>query len=371
MSDTKNNHAQAPGLGALKGKSLLVVGAGGFIGGFIASRGLELGMDVTVAVRETTSRRYLTDPRLRFLVLDYDTPGALKNALADFVSAEGNPPRWDYIIYNLGATKCVNFADFNRINYLYLRDFIDALRHTSLMPDRLLYMSSLSALGPGDEKGYEPLTNRTIPQPNTRYGVSKIKAETFLETCPDVPWTIFRPTGVYGPHEQDYLMMIKSIDSHWDFGVGFRRQMLTFIYVDDLVNAMFDALDAEAALRHKYIISEPRTYTQKEFRTIVSKALGGRRVIPVKLPMWAVYAASYVAEKWATAKGKASTLNRDKFKIMKQRNWTCSVEDAVRDFGFNPQFSLERGVEATVKAYLDQKREAKEAKKSKKEDKKS
>lgn len=346
-------------------KKVLVVGAGGFIGGFIAAEALRRGYDTWVAVRESTSRRWLTDGRLKFVVLDYDNPEAMERELS------AAAVRWDYIIYNLGATKCVNFADFNRINYLYLRDFIDALRHTSLMPDRLLYMSSLSALGPGDEKDYEPLTNRTIPQPNTRYGVSKIKAETFLETCPDVPWTIFRPTGVYGPHEQDYLMMIKSIDSHWDFGVGYRRQMLTFIYVDDLVNAMFDALNAEAALRHKYIISEPRAYTQKEFRTIVSKALGGRRVIPVKLPMWAVYVASCVAEKWATAKGKASTLNRDKFKIMKQRNWTCSVEDAVRDFGFNPQFSLERGVEATVKAYLDQKREAKEAKKSKKEDKKS
>lgn len=346
-------------------KKLLVVGAGGFIGGFIARKSLELGYETYVAVRESTSRRYLEDERLKFVVLDYDDEQSLAARLRDALP-EGE--RWDYIIYNLGATKCVNFLDFNRINYIYLCNFIEALRKASMIPDRFLYMSSLSAIGPGDEKGYEPLTSRSIPQPNTRYGVSKIKAETFLETCPDVPWTIFRPTGVYGPHEQDYLMMIKSIDSHWDFGVGYRRQMLTFIYVDDLVNAIFDALNSEAALRHKYIISEPRAYTQKEFRSIVSKALGGRWVIPVKLPMWAVYAASCVAEKWATAKGKASTLNRDKFKIMKQRNWTCSVEDAVRDFGFNPQFSLERGVEATVKAYLDQKREAKEAKKTKKED---
>ncbi len=59
---------------------------------------------------------------------------------------------------------------------------------------------------------------------------------------PDFPWIIFRPTGVYGPHERDYLMMIKSIDRHWDFGVGYRKQMLTFIYVSDLAAAVFDAL---------------------------------------------------------------------------------------------------------------------------------
>lgn len=336
-------------------KRVLVVGAGGFIGGFIAQEALNRGYETWVAVRETTSRRWLGDERLNFVVLDYDDEQSMAQSLSEALP-EGQ--RWDYIVYNLGATKCVNFADFNRINYLYLRSFTEALRKTDKMPQRLLFMSSLSALGPGDEKNYEPLTNRTIPNPNTRYGVSKIKAETYLETCSDVPWTIFRPTGVYGPHEKDYLMMIKSIDSHWDFGVGFRRQMLTFIYVEDLVNAIFDAIDKPATLKKKYIISEPKAYTQKQFRNIVSKELGGKWVIPMKLPMWIVYAASVVAERIGTLKGKPSTLNRDKFRIMRQRNWNCDVTDAIRDFGFNTQYPLERGVHETVKAYLADKKQS-------------
>lgn len=334
-------------------KRVLVVGAGGFIGGFIAQEALNRGYETWVAVRESTSRHWLSDERLRFLVLDYDNETSMVEA---FNSALTDGERWDYIVYNLGATKCVNFADFNRINYLYLRSFTEAIRQSEKMPERLLFMSSLSALGPGDEKTYEPLTNRSIPIPNTRYGVSKIKAETYLETCADLPWTIFRPTGVYGPHEKDYLMMIKSIDSHWDFGVGFRRQMLTFIYVEDLVNAIFDAIDKPTTLKKKYIISEPKAYTQKEFRQIVAKELGGKWVIPMKLPMWIVYAASVVAERIGTLKGKPSTLNRDKFRIMKQRNWNCDVSDAIRDFGFNPQFPLERGIKETVKAYLADKK---------------
>lgn len=336
-------------------KRVLVVGAGGFIGGFIAQEALNRGYETWVAVRETTSRRWLGDERLNFVVLDYDDEQSMAQSLSEALP-EGQ--RWDYIVYNLGATKCVNFADFNRINYLYLRSFTEALRKTDKMPQRLLFMSSLSALGPGDEKNYEPLTNRTIPNPNTRYGVSKIKAETYLETCSDVPWTIFRPTGVYGPHEKDYLMMIKSIDSHWDFGVGFRRQMLTFIYVEDLVNAIFDAIDKPETLKKKYIISEPKAYTQKQFRNIVSKELGGKWVIPMKLPMWIVYAASVVAERIGTLKGKPSTLNRDKFRIMRQRNWNCDVTDAIRDFGFNTQYPLERGVHETVKAYLADKKQS-------------
>ena len=155
-------------------------------------------------------------------------------------------------------------------------------------------------------------------------------------------------------------MMIKSIDSGFDFGVGYRRQMLTFIYVDDLVEAMFKALEAPATLHRKYIISEDRAYSQKEFREIVARRLGKRFVVPVKLPMWMVYVASTVAEKAAALQMKASTLNRDKFKIMRQRNWNCSIADARRDFGFEPRFSLERGIDITVSAYLDEKRKRKE-----------
>lgn len=335
-------------------KSILIVGAGGFIGGFIARQALDKGYDTWVAVRESTSRKYLSDPRLHFVVLDYDDAEAMAATLRENTPQPGKP--WTYIIFNLGATKAANFSDFNRINFGYLRTFVNVIREEKLVPEGFLYMSSLSALGPVDEKGYTPIDSKAVPHPNTRYGLSKIKAETFLETLTDFPWIIFRPTGVYGPHEKDYLMMVKSIDRGFDFGVGFRKQLLTFIYVDDLVEAMFRALEQPVTRHHKYIISEDRAYTQAEFRKLVAAKLGKKFAIPVRLPLWMAYLASVVAEKYGVLTLKPSTLNRDKFNIMKQRNWACSIEDARRDFGFNPKFSLEKGIEATVKAYLEEKK---------------
>lgn len=330
-------------------KSVLVVGAGGFIGGFIVKQGLERGYDVYAAVRASTSRKYLADSNIHFVNVDYSSYDSIVESLRAALPAEG---KWNYIIYNLGATKCAKFNDFNTINYLYLRDFVDALHALEAVPERFLFMSSLSALGAYGEDNGAPADASTVPMPNTRYGLSKIKAETYLQTCSWLPWIIFRPTGVYGPHEQDYLMMIKSIDRHFDFGIGFKEQKLTFIYVDDLVNAMYDAIASEATVHHKYIISEPRAYTQREFRKMVAKALGVRFVIPVKLPLWAGAVASWVSEKVAAFSGKAATLNSDKFTIMRQRNWTCSVEDAVRDFGFRCEYPLPRGLDITVKEYL-------------------
>lgn len=333
--------------------TILIIGAGGFIGGFIAQKAIAAGYDTYVGVRESTSRHYLSDDRLHFVVLDYDNTDNIEQVLKEQAPS---PRGWDCIVWNLGATKCANFQDFNRINYRYVADFVSVIKKLDMMPEKFLYMSSLSALGVGDEVNYAPLTSKMIPHPNTRYGLSKIKAEMCLEMQPEVPWIIFRPTGVYGPHEKDYLMMIQSIDRHCDVSMGFKKQMLTFIYVEDLVDAIFKCLatDNSKVVHKKYIISENRTYTQKEFRSIVAKHLGTKFVVPICLPMWMVYVVSVICEKVAAAQMKASTLNRDKYKIMKQRNWNCDISDAQHDFDFDPQWSLDRGISETVKAYKEQ-----------------
>ena len=129
--------------------------------------------------------------------------------------------------------------------------------------------------------------------------------------------------------------------------------MLTFIYVKDLAAAVFDALDTDRTLRRKYIISEPRSYTQAEFRRIAARILRRRLVIPVRVPIWMLYVVSAVAEKIGVIRSKPSTLNRDKFRIMRQRNWNCSVDEAVADFGFAPRYDLVAGLTETVAAYRE------------------
>ncbi len=183
-------------------EKLLIVGAGGFVGGFIASIGLDRGYDVTVGVRASTSRRYLSDPRLKFLVLDYADPSQVADAIAEAMPGD---ERWDYVIYNLGATKCRRMDDFDTINYGYLATFVDALKRLGKSPQRFLFMSSLSAMGPQDEKGYTPIRLSDPLNPNTRYARSKIRAEEYLRAS-GLDYIIFRATGVYGPREKDYLI---------------------------------------------------------------------------------------------------------------------------------------------------------------------
>lgn len=98
----------------IRKKRVLVVGAGGFTGGFIVEEGLRRGYEVWAGVRETTSRRWLSDERIRFLNLDFSRPESLSATLSTALPAG---EKWDYIVYNLGATKVMYYMDFSRINY--------------------------------------------------------------------------------------------------------------------------------------------------------------------------------------------------------------------------------------------------------------
>lgn len=327
-------------------KRVLVVGAGGFTGGFIVSEGIRRGYEVWAGVRASTSREFLTDSAIRFIELDFENPETLSGVLS---SALPEGEKWDYVVYNLGVTKALHFMDFSRVNHDYLQSFLVALKEADMVPERLLYMSSLSVMGEGDERGYTPFTTRTIPRPNTRYGTSKLKAETCLSTS-GVPSIIFRCTGIYGPHERDYYLMFKSISDGVDFSVGFRKQLLTFIYVEDLARAVYDALE-KAPSGRTYIISEARSYTQAEFRRITAKALGRKHVLPIVAPLWLLRCVCAVAGAVGKLRGKPMTLNPDKYKIMRQRNWQADISEAEADFGFSPSTSLEEGVARSVDWY--------------------
>ena len=115
-------------------------------------------------------------------------------------------------------------------------------------------------------KAYSEILDTDTPQPNTAYGESKIKAEEILDKMGDAMNIVtLRPTGVYGPREKDYFLMVDSIKKHVDFAVGYKPQEITFVYVQDLVNAVFLAIEKGQGGK-KYFISDGNVYRFTCFR---------------------------------------------------------------------------------------------------------
>lgn len=324
---------------------ILITGASGFIGSFLVEEALRWGFDTWAGIRASSSRAYLQDPRIHFLELDFAHPDTLRRQLA----AQG---RFDYIVHCAGVTKCIDPADFDRVNHVQTCDFIDALRELQLVPRQFIFISTLSVFGPVHERDYRPILGTDTPRPNTAYGRSKLKTEQYLQSLRDFPYVIFRPTGVYGPRERDYYVMAQSIARHVDVAAGFRRQDLTFVYVADVVQAVFRAIDRGVTGR-AYFLSDGQVYASRTFSDLIIRELGHPWVIRLKFPLFALKTVSLCAEWWAKRRCKTSTLNRDKYNIMKQRNWRCDITPAVEELGYAPAYDLDRGVRLTIAWYKE------------------
>ena len=147
--------------------------------------------------------------------------------------------------------------------------------------------------------------------------------------------------------------MAKSIRQHVDFSVGFRRQDLTFVYVKDIVQAIFLGIEKKVT-RRAYFLTDGKVYNSRVFSDLIQKELGNPFVIHVKCPLIVLKVISLFAEFIATRSGRSSTLNSDKYKIMKQRNWQCDISPVMKELGYVPEYDLEKGVRETIAWYKNE-----------------
>lgn len=334
---------------------ILITGASGFVGNHLVHHAAKSGFETFAGVRASSNLSNLQDiPSVTFIDLPYHDKDKLKAYLIECKLKYG---KIDYIIHNAGLTKCKKKSDFHRVNYQYTRNFVEALIETDSVPQKFIYMSSLSAIGSGNELTMEPLLANETPHPNTLYGHSKLKAEQFLQATAGFPYLIVRPTGIYGPGDKDYTIYVETIDKGIEPYLGFKPQYISFIYVTDLVSIIFKMLEGTIT-RKAYFVSDGKSYSQQEYAGIVKKHLQ-KKTIKITVPLFITKALCYTMDVVGGWFGLVPTLNADKYKIMSCRNWLCDISELEKDFGFKPKYFLNEGVREAVNWYLAQKASSK------------
>ena len=333
---------------------ILITGASGFIGSFIVEEALRRGFETWAAVRKSSSRQFLSDERINFIELNLSSEEQLIEQLKDH--------QFDYVVHAAGVTKCLDKADFHRINTEGTQHLVRALLALKMPLRRFVYISSLSIMGAiREQQPYTEIRESDEAQPNTAYGKSKLEAEQWLAQLPLslegaggrlFPYVILRPTGVYGPRERDYFMMAKSIKSHTDFAVGYKQQDITFVYVTDVVQAIFLAIEKGVTGR-RYFLSDGEVYQSSTFSNLIRQELGNPWWIRITAPIWVLRLVTFFGEYYGRLTGKVTALNNDKYNIMRQRNWRCDIEPARKELGYEPQVKLEEGVRRSIKWYKD------------------
>ena len=309
---------------------------------------LKQGFETWAAIRKSSSKEYLQDERIHFIELNLSSKAQLIEQL--------RPHQFDYVVHAAGVTKCLNKADFRRINTEGTKNLVDALLHLQMPLKRFVFLSSLSVFGAIKEQlPYDEIREDDTPKPNTEYGRSKLEAERYIDSIGSrLPYTILRPTGVYGPREKDYFMMAKSIKQHIDFAVGYQRQDITFVYVTDVVQAVFLALEKGETGR-KYFLSDGQVYQSTTFSDLIHEELGRPWWLRITAPVWVLRVVTFFGEYIGHMTGKVTALNNDKYNILRQRNWRCDIEPARRELGFEPKVQLKEGVKTTIQWYKDHK----------------
>ena len=324
-------------------EKVLVTGASGFIGSTLIDQLLEEGKyNVYAGIRSTSSRKYLTDSRISFIDLPYSNLEKLKEILSVH--------KFKCIFHFAGLTKAKRNEDFERVNYKFTKNLVDAI---DVNQTKLIYLSSFAAHGPGDEKTFAKAKVSDVNKPNTAYGVSKLKSEEYINANFKGKYVILRPTGVYGPRETDYFVFFQTIKNHLEPYLGFVPQHLTFVYSKDLVDLCIKAFESEVSGK-TYFVSDGNMYLDSEYARISKETLR-TWTIKIKFPLCIVKFISSFLDSFGKIIGKQFTLNKDKYSILSARNWDCDIEDLKKDLDYCPQYDLKKGVEESIKWYKNEK----------------
>lgn len=325
--------------GQITGKAL-ITGASGFIGGRLRDALLEQGVDV-LAVRRRGSP---PAKKGRSVELEYHDREGVRRLIAD--------ERPDYVFHVAGATKGVTYEDFQRANVMPTDHLLQALDKAHPGVKRFVHVSSLTSYGPS--KVGQPLREDAPRRPIEFYGQSKLEAEQVVEAHKNVPWTILRPGGVYGPGDVDYFELFKEVSKGRNVYFGNRKRWMSTVYVDDMVSATLTAAAHPAAAFKGYFVCDDQPITWETFQSAIV-AVSGRKVRDLDLPGRLVDVAAVFGELVTKVDGKPRLLNKQKAKMGAQDAWTCTSAALRSDTGWKSEFAYERGVREAYDWYRREK----------------
>lgn len=319
-------------------ESVVLTGATGFIGGFLTKALHDRGFKVYPVVRASSDTSNISYLKSNFVHFDFKNPKQISEILQAI--------RPTYFIHNAGLTRSASQMELNTVNAEYLKNILDAISLSGVQLKKFVFVSSLAAFGPAEYSEGGIVTNSSIPHPLTMYGKSKLKAEQYLAEYADIDYVIIRPTAVYGPRERDLLTVYKVLNKGLEIIIGSKRQLLTFIYVEDLVNIIIKSLHYKNKNR-AFFATDNHTYTILEYNNFIKKALG-KKSVRLVIPFTIFKAIAWLSEKIGKIKGVYPPLNIDKANELAAKSWHCDMQTTTEELGYCPAINLEQGIKHTI-----------------------
>ncbi|RMF82603.1 MAG: SDR family NAD(P)-dependent oxidoreductase [Chloroflexi bacterium] len=322
-------------MGEFAGKTVLVTGATGFLGGALALRLASEGIHV------------------RALGRNHDRKGAHLRNNANIEALTGDITDIDRMRDVTSDCDCVIHAAVNygkrtsqqRVN-------IDGTRHvvqtaTENNVRRVVHISSIAVYGyhvVGDINEDDPLT--TGPE---AYSMTKAEAERVVRSVGDengLEYSIVRPGMIYGPRSKTWTRNLFKLA---------RRKPMPFlgdgsgsvhpIHVDDVVDLCLTCATHPAAVGEAFNCTPDPSPTWREFLGLYAQLAGHNRWLPLP-PVLGTHIIAPIGEVVARLRGEPQELPTLARYI--QRRVTYKMDKARNLLNWQPQIDLQSGVASCV-----------------------
>lgn len=253
----------------LHGKTVLVIGATGFIGGRLVERlALDAGARVRTLVRNFS--RAIRIARFDVTII----PGSIEDAHAMQRAVEGCDVVFNCAIAQGGSAK--ENTEASLVAATILAESV-ARAHIS----RLVHVGSLAVYG---QTGDGPLDETSPYAPTTfEYALGKRRVtEFFLEQHrrTGLPVVVIHPTIVYGPYGKYWTIEpIHKLRKGKVVLVDGGQGLCNAVYVDDVVQSLLLASVRDSAVGEAFLISAQSPVTWKEFYGAYESMLGSSRTV--------------------------------------------------------------------------------------------
>jgi len=315
---------------------LLVTGATGFIGGHLCNTLAEAGHEVTALVRNPKKAGKLPDE------VEH-----LEGDLSLFAKQDTVLAEQDVVVHLAGVVAADSLADYETYNYGAVLDLVACVERQQWKPRRLLFASSLAAVGPSPPG--RALTEEAPLAPIDPYGEAKARAEEALAEAP-FPVTSFRPPPVFGAGDPATLTLFKSAKSGLGMRVFGPAQKLSFIDVRDLCEAIIAMCEDERPGNHTYFTCHRDTIDTTDLWAALGAAFE-RKVTVLPLPRWVLWSAMKVSTLGAALFRYKNQLDAKQYRQIIEPAFVCSADALRADLGWEARYGLEESLRDALEGY--------------------